>query len=116
MKIRILANTLRIRLTRSEVSRLVKEGQVTETTSFPTIPLIYAVRQYEGHALTVDYADHQITLNIPISMAEALHNTQQVGFEDNTGPVSILIEKDFVCLDNPREDQHDQYPNPNQRC
>jgi len=28
----------------------------------------------------------------------------------------LLLEKDFVCLDNTAEDQSDNYPNPNKAC
>jgi hypothetical protein len=28
----------------------------------------------------------------------------------------LLVEKDFVCLDNTVEDQSDNYPNPNAVC
>ena len=28
----------------------------------------------------------------------------------------LLVEKDFVCLDNTFEDQSDNYPNPNAHC
>jgi hypothetical protein len=35
-----------------------------------------------------------------------------VGFDDKNGPVQLLVEKDFTCLDNVEEDQSDNYPNP----
>jgi hypothetical protein len=39
--------------------------------------------------------------------------------ETNAQPAQelfLLIEKDFVCLDNTFEDQSDNYPNPNAVC
>ena len=42
--------------------------------------------------------------------------TERVTFADESGTVSILLEKDFACLDNTDEDQSDNYPNPNKTC
>jgi len=30
--------------------------------------------------------------------------------------LKLLLEKDFVCLDDTDEDQSDQYDNPNAKC
>nr|WP_209444233.1 hypothetical protein [Pedobacter borealis] len=49
---------------------------------------------------------------MPEKMVEELVNTDKVGFSNLSGPVSLLIEKDFTCLDNVEEDQSDNYPNP----
>jgi hypothetical protein len=35
--------------------------------------------------------------------------------EDGT-LLTLLIEKDFACLDHVDEDQSDNYPNPNKTC
>jgi hypothetical protein len=37
--------------------------------------------------------------------------TDRVGFDGQSGLVKILVEKDFVCIDNTLEDQSDNYPN-----
>ena len=116
MKIRILDNTIRIRLTRSEVSRLFETGEVEAVTGFVSTPLHYFLRQYEGQQLKADFHDNQIVVLIPMVMAERLHHTDEVGFEEESGPLVILVEKDFVCLDNSLEDQSDNYPNPNMTC
>jgi len=112
MKIRILGNSIRVRLTKSEVRALWEQGQIEEITAFTTNTLVYCVKQHGLAELQVDFKDNQIILLIPQLMADALYNTQKVGFENNLGPVSILIEKDFACLDRKAEDQSDHYPNP----
>jgi hypothetical protein len=45
-------------------------------------------------------------------MVAELTDTDRVGFEGQSGPLQLLIEKDFTCLDNVAEDQNDNYPNP----
>ncbi|SEA22684.1 hypothetical protein SAMN05192529_11112 [Arachidicoccus rhizosphaerae] len=116
MKIRILDNSIRIRLTKSEVICLYEQGSISSSTAFASGTLLYRVDRYEGRSLKVDFRDAQLTIQVPAAMTLALYNTDQVGFEDKTGTVSILIEKDFVCLDNKTEDQSDHYPNPNKTC
>lgn len=49
---------------------------------------------------------------MPVSMITTLAETEQVGFADNSGIISLLVEKDFTCLDNVDEDQSDNFPNP----
>lgn len=49
---------------------------------------------------------------VPAFMAEEWVTTDCVGYEKCDGPLYLLIEKDFKCLDNVAEDQSDNYPNP----
>ena len=62
--------------------------------------------------LTADFVRGVITTYVPITMALHLFETEQVGYADKTGPVHLLIEKDFTCLDEVEEDQSDNFPNP----
>jgi len=45
-------------------------------------------------------------------MIDELINTDRVGFENHDAGLHLLVEKDFVCLDEVNEDQSDNYPNP----
>ena len=116
MKIRIKGNSLRYRLTKPEVARLWSEGFVEERTEFAGKLLIYAIETSSNDKLSADYIDDRIVLNMPKAMIDELYNTDKVGFDDHTGTVSLLIEKDFVCIDNTGEDQTDNYPNPHLTC
>ena len=116
MKIRIKGNSLRYRLTKPEVARLWSEGFVEERTEFAGKPLIYAIETANNDKLSADFIDDRIVLNMPKAMIDELYNTDKVGFDDHTGTVSLLIEKDFVCIDNTGEDQTDNYPNPHLTC
>ena len=112
MKIRIKGNSLRFRLTRSDISKLNGSGFLEERTSFPGQDLVYAIKRTENQFLSSEFTDHQIILHMPVSMITTLAETEQVGFADNSGIISLLVEKDFTCLDNVDEDQSDNFPNP----
>jgi len=116
MKIRIKGNSIRYRLTRSEVAALGMVGFLSEYTQFATQTLEYAIATTSEGQLTADFSENRIVLNMPEKMIEELVNTDRVGFSDVTGPVNLLIEKDFTCLDNAEEDQSDHFPNPNINC
>lgn len=112
MKIRIKGNSIRYRLTRTEVERFCNTGYIDEKTDFGSRQLIYALQQYQGHSINTTFEDNRITVFMPTSMAAEWISTDRVGFEDRNPLMYLLIEKDFVCIDNSMEDQSDNYPNP----
>lgn len=116
MKIRIKGNSVRFRLTKSEVERLRSASHLEEQTEFSGKTFAYAIEVTNGNKLSADFIGDKIMLNMPKVMIDELSNTARVGFEDLTGPVNLLIEKDFACIDNTDEDQSDHYPNPHVAC
>lgn len=112
MKIRIKGNTIRYRLTRSEVERFAKEGYVEESTSFINGRLSYALQESDEDQLSAVYEQNKIILFMPKQMVTDWASTGRVGFKGIDGELSLLIEKDFMCLDAVDEDQSDNYPNP----
>lgn len=113
MKIRIKGNSLRYRLTRSDISSLVNNGLLEEKTDFPGQTLTYAIRvDHTTQQLHTSYSDHRITLFLSPAMVRELADTDKVGFEEKGGTLPLLVEKDFTCLDNVEEDQSDNFPNP----
>jgi|SRR5579872_3937289 len=118
MKIRIKGNSLRYRLTKSEVATLRADGRLTECTEFAGKTLLYGIEVVNEVAtkISADFIGDRIMLFMPKAMIDELANTERVGFEGRTGQVSLLVEKDFVCIDQTDEDQSDNYPNPSQTC
>lgn len=112
MKIRIKGNSLRYRLTKSEVARLWKEGFLQEHTAFANSTLACAIETVNNDRLSADFNNNKIVLYVPKAMIDELHNTDKVGFDDKSGAIWLLVEKDFACIDNTEEDQGDNYPNP----
>jgi len=118
MKIRIKGNSIRYRLTKTEVETFCKTGFFADKTVFSTNTFTYELKAKEGiTALDADFTDQTITLFIPLDQSKDWADSSQVGFQhtvslDSGQKLSLLIEKDFVCLDERDEDQSDNYPNP----
>ncbi|CAN5178956.1 hypothetical protein BH09BAC6_BH09BAC6_24840 [soil metagenome] len=112
MKIRIRNNSLRYRLTRSEVAILADEGTLVDKVSFAEQTLVYAIKRSNEEQLSASFKNNTVTLFIPEQMVKEFIDTDRVGFEHHDGPLHLLVEKDFTCLDNVAEDQSDNYPNP----
>jgi len=112
MKIRIKGNSLRYRLTKTDVEKFGREGYLEETSNFGGQVFKYALKRSLAETLTAGFSNNTITMYMPSVMANEWIITDRVGFENNNGQLYLLIEKDFKCLDNVAEDQSDNYPNP----
>jgi hypothetical protein len=122
MKLRIKGNSLRLRVSRSEVARLLAGERVEETIHFApqeTAKLTYALeQQLSGVAPAVQYTDGNVTVRIPADQAIPWCLTDQVGIVESislgaAGSLDLVIEKDFACLDRSDEDNQDTFANPN---
>ncbi|MGG7661433.1 DUF7009 family protein [Dyadobacter sp. BHUBP1] len=117
MKIRIHGNSVRFRLSKTEVARLENEGYLQETTDFGPAQFSYAVQKSAISELQARFEDNKITLEVPEKLLTGWAANNTVGFEGNKpladgSSLLMLIEKDFKCLDNVNEDQSDNYDNP----
>lgn len=117
MKIRIKGNSVRFRLTKSEVEELCLVGYINETTHFPGNTFGYAVKKSIGKEINASFEEGIITLHIGADKLSGWDSNEVVGFEaqqqiDPESSLHLLLEKDFVCLDERLEDQSDNYPNP----
>ncbi|GAC1314620.1 MAG: hypothetical protein NVSMB24_39500 [Mucilaginibacter sp.] len=112
MKIRIKGNSLRYRLTKSDVSNFEEKGYLEEKTSFGNQTFIYALQRGGNNELTAEFQNNKITLFMPDTLIKEWVSTDRVGFRNTAGRLDLLVEKDFKCLDDVDEDQSDNYPNP----
>jgi hypothetical protein len=121
MKLRIQGNSLRLRVSRSEVARILREERVEETIHFsphPNAVLTYALEQERSvSAPTVRYAEREITVLVPTTLANTWCSTDLVGIAESVslgsiGSLDLLIEKDFACLDRSDEENQDTFANP----
>jgi hypothetical protein len=122
MKIRIKGNSIRIRLSKTEVDRFGEKGSLEEKTGFGNTHLIYLLKSKpDDNGLSATFKDNTITMWVPENMKDEWVATDRVGLENKMDIgegkyLFLLLEKDFVCLDNTLEDQSDNYPNPNAVC
>ncbi|MCA6075252.1 DUF7009 family protein [Fulvivirga sedimenti] len=116
MKIRILGNSLRLRLSQSEVANLAEDMHVSDSINFGGRKLIYALQGADVESISAEYNGDIITVNVPESQIREWTASEQVGFDhrqkltDNSY-LNILVEKDFACLV-PRKGEEDLFPNP----
>ena len=116
MKLRIFGNSIRLRLSMSEVERFKNGSACTNQLTFPNgNSLTYKL--VEGTDNMVSYARDVVTIVLCEEEVEVWAKTDQVGIKaelsvSNGQTISVLVEKDFQCLTNKAEDQSDFYPNP----
>lgn len=121
MKLRIKGNSVRFRLTKTEVKNLSEGKQLKEQTEFSN-PFFYSVVANDGiDNLKAEFKDNGIILYIPSEWSELWDSSERIGFDaDFKTPegkkIFLLIEKDFKCLEETTEDQTDNYENPNMSC
>jgi len=122
MKLRIKGSSLRLRVSRSEVARLLTGSCLEETIHFSSeanASFTYALLQDPSvRAPTVRYTTNRVAVLLPADLANVWGNTDQVGISEDIslgdiGSLTLLIEKDFACLDRSDEDMEDTFANPN---
>ena len=122
MKLRILQNSIRLRLTRSEVARAgageVVEGRCAFTPDVAHTLRYQLVPSPDVQQLEARFAEGLITVLAATKLVERwARSDAEVGMSrggDVEGAgVAILVEKDFSCL-KPREggEDLDTFPNP----
>lgn len=112
MKLRIRGNSLRLRLSRGEVTQLAEKGRVEDAITFGPSKLTYVVATSDVDHLGATYESNRIVVVIPPKRAAEWASSEEVGIESK-GDLHILVEKDWSCL-KPREgeDDSDAFPHP----
>lgn len=123
MKLRIRENSIRLRLSRTEVATFEKDGYIESKTEFGFADFVYGMQSLKGlESLAATYIGNKITVFMPSAMQIEWTTTDAVGFDNQMGigggkSLYILVEKDWACSDNGMgEDQSDNFPNPNVAC
>src|SRR5260370_18716811 len=122
MKLRIKANSLRLRLTRSELMRLIDTGHIEETIYFSSNEqsrLTYAL-QHEPDLIsaTLRYQTPEVGVVLPTEDATAWAESNHVGIYarfdlGSVGALAIIVDKDFACLSPSDADYLVTFPNAN---
>lgn len=126
MKLRILDDSLRLRLPHSDIARLRAHGRVEAAIHFgpgPRQRLVYAlVVSPTAQRMSAVITEGEIAVHLPAQLAHEWIETDEVGLrgEQSVGEgrtLSLLIEKDFKCVV-PREGEgeYDGFANPNASC
>ena len=122
MKLRIKGNSIRLRLTKSGVHQFSETGVFEEKTSFGNTALVYRLQSAEGpDKLSASFENNVVTVFMDKQLASAWFASEDIGYKhifktSDDNEIFLLVEKDFVCLDETFEDQSDNYANPNASC
>lgn len=118
MKIRIKGNSIRYRLTKTEVETFCRKGYYEEKTEFKDQCFTYKLRSRKDiFNMIADFKSDTITMYLPENDKDRWATSDLVGFRHgltlgNGKELLLVLEKDFVCLNETIEDQSDNYPNP----
>jgi hypothetical protein len=120
MKLRIRANSLRLRVTRPELETLANGGRVVERIPFAGgAELKYELSvDANAPAFAANFRDNLISVRIPASEFRQWQREDQVSLRatqaaGSAAELSILVEKDFPCLTKREgEDDSDAFANP----
>jgi hypothetical protein len=121
MKLRIKGDSLRLRVTQTELARLIAEGRIEETIHFGPAAearLTYALETGPGELpIQLRYEPGEVAVVLSHSAARQWAGTQQVGIEGEIDAgqarLALIVEKDFACLEH-REEDVDAFPHPKQ--
>lgn len=119
MKLRIRGNSVRIRVSKSELEQLAETGVTEDAVQFgPNAALRYRLEASRDGALRADFTNAVVRVTIPRAQVDrwlapdevSIRGEQPLG---NGAALTILVEKDYVCLaPRPDEDDSDLFANP----
>jgi hypothetical protein len=119
MKLRIQGNSLRLRLSQSEVAQFSKTGFVEDSVQFaPGTSFSYALESMSKlSAPQALFSDGWLRVQIPGADATNWACSDRVSISgdqplESGKSLAILVEKDFQCLHGGDERDPDAFPNP----
>jgi hypothetical protein len=121
MKLRLKGNSIRLRLLRPEVARLIETGLIEETIYFAPSDqsaFTYALATDSDLVNTqLRYEPSKIVIVVPKGAATSWAETEQVGIYaavkiEKHGSLDLIVEKDFACLDLSDAENKDTFLNP----
>jgi hypothetical protein len=121
MKLRLLDDSIRLRLSRSDVTAAAEQRAVAGQTRFPFGSAFTYVLEAlpNGAAASASYAEDCMAVGLPAADISAWADDDtaislraEVQLPDGNR-LKLLVEKDFTCLTHRHdEDQSDLFPNP----
>ncbi len=115
MKLRCTANSIRLRVRKSDLDVLQSQGEVNVAINFaPGIKMEYVLKLEQVEHTQASYNAHQITVILPAELAEKWINSENVNIEYQQAYaegqyLQVLIEKDFPCRHTEEKDLQDTF-------
>jgi hypothetical protein len=118
MKLRIRENSVRLRLTQSEVAKFAEKGLVGNKTEFGNgQTFFYSLSSSNSlQNPNAKFENGRIEISVPKFLADNWTQTEEVSISGNDRGIKIIVEKDFVCLNvREGEDESDAFPHPKEK-
>jgi hypothetical protein len=120
MKLRIAGSSLRLRVSPSDLARLMESGRIEETIRFAAdadAHFTFALEQSEAQSdISIRSQPQGVIVVLPAVAAREWAEGEGVGIYgsvDAAGQkLELRVEKDFACLDGSDRDNLDTFPNP----
>lgn len=119
MKLRIKGNSLRLRVSPTELERIAAQGWVEDSVRFAAdTALSYRLEVGAGGGLAAALEAGRIRVTVPRAAVERWRRDDEVAIGGEQAlpdgeTLNILIEKDFECLKpRPGDADADTFPNP----
>lgn len=122
MKLRIRGNSVRLRVSKTELKQLAATGSAEDAVQFaPGAVLRYGIEVRPAGAVSAELAGALVRVFVPKASIEHWLRPDEVSIEGEQAVgdgqfLKILVEKDYTCLA-PRsgEDDSDLFANPQKR-
>ncbi len=121
MKLRIRGNSLRLRVSRTELLQIAEQGSAEDSIRFgPATEWRYGIEVKPSGDVAAQFAANSLRVVLPKTRVDQWLDDREVAIEGqqpigNGETLRILVEKDYTCLA-PRtgEDDADLFANPQQ--
>lgn len=117
MKLRIKGNSIRYRLSKTDIQELGEKGYIEDRTEVGPDLFVYSLQGSDELSMNATLGTNKLTIYMPTSQISEWITSERVGYEHymnlpSGNKLYLLLEKDFKCLDETNEDQSDNYDNP----
>jgi hypothetical protein len=123
MKLRIRDNSLRLRITQTELDQFEKDKKVQATIHFPEGVLMHYVLLWsDDENFGARFDGLSMVAWVSHSAGQRWLDPSEVTIDhslelENGDSLRLLVEKDFQCLSERKdEDESDMFANPNTHC
>jgi hypothetical protein len=125
LKLRIKGNTLRLRVSRSEVAKLLAGDRVEDAVQFTSVlesRLSYGLEvTRQSKPVAIVWKPQSVTVLISQEQMKKWAIETEVGVYEtvdlgSAGSLTVAIEKDFACLNGSDEENADSFANPKAEC
>src|SRR5882757_5765087 len=104
MKIRLMNDSIRVRLTQTEVETLASGGAIEAVTPIPGDAFTCVVQPSTG-SIEAHHSSGRLTVLLPAQQTATWAASEDEGMYANAGSVRVAIEKDYRCIHKPNSQE-----------